>query len=925
MADKKYDVGILGYWYATNYGSAITYYALYKAIEKNKQVPVLIDRPEKEKDAEGLDVFPRRFLNSHCNISESVKWEDIDKLNNICETFVIGSDQVWTRDAIRITRYLFFLNFVNNNKREIAYAPSFGQDRFEVTAEEHALVSKYLSKFDAISVREQSGKDILKNQFGIEAQHILDPVFLIDIKDYDKLAEESKVDTSEDFALAYILDPTPDKEEFIRKSAEKLGLKVKIILDGRKGTYDRNRAKFAYFNDEHILPNMEVVDWVKYFKDAKYVLTDSHHGMAMAIIYNKQFIVYANRGRGYTRFTSLLNLLGMADRMIDNSNQVDESLIFSDIDYNKVISKLNQERDTAHKWLTKALKCKIKDKSKISFKPDKSTERPLSQFEILESNHEFKKIRLLATLIRDYEVKHVVLSPGGRDVPLIRMFEHNEDQFILHRVTDERSAAYFGLGLASQLRKPVACVCTSGTAASNYLPAVTEAYYTGVPLIMITADRRGYYLNQGEDQTIPQKGIYHNVVKKEFSIPEAWDKGTEIQCRREISDCILETTHHTFGPVHINITIDNIGIGANVPREGWKLLPFIYPHILRVDFNDGASKMLAWVDALKKSQRILLVYGQNYQPNEKQLRNIEAFAKKYNCVIVTDHISNLKCGYSLAPFVMLNSISQDEFNRELSPDILITVGGKRLMNDPLTFKVRGGYGNIRHWSVSPNGQVKDFYFRLSSVIECSQDYFFEWFAEKAGDISNNGVYFGKWKALIDKFSAPAITNFNAHYIQSKFLPAIPKNSFLHLGVGQSFYDCRRHNIEKSVEVYCNMGTNGIDGCTSTFMGQCAVIKDRLCFLLVGDLSFFYDMNAIWNKKLSSNMRILLVNNNGSGLLRGHNLKAVTSEHNTSAEGWVKSTGFEYISAHNKEEFEEKLKYFLSNKPERALFFEVFCQ
>ena len=273
---------------------------------------------------------------------------------------------------------------------------------------------------------------------------------------------------------------------------------------------------------------------------------------------------------------------------------------------------------------------------------------------------------------------------------------------------------------------------------------------------------------------------------------------------------------------------------------------------------------------------------------------------------------------------MLNSISQSDFNRELSPDILITVGGKQLMNDPLTFKVRGGLGNIRHWSVAPDGKVKDYFFRLTSVIECSQDYFFKFFSEHAGDSLNNGVYYGKWKSLIDKLPPISANSFNAQYIQSRFLPAIPKNSFLHLGVGQSFYDCRRYNIDKSVEVFCNMGTNGIDGCTSTFMGQCAVIKDRLSFLLVGDLSFFYDMNSIWNKNLNKNVRILMVNNNGSGLLRGHNLKAVTSVHNTSAEGWVRSTGFEYISAKSPDEFDKLLPYFISDKPQKPLFFEVFC-
>lgn len=923
--NKHYNVGIYGWWGHDNFGGCLTYFALQRTI-KNLGFSVLMIQ-----EATGLpgrytirdDCIAMKFAKKQYDCAPQGHVNNLADFNKICDMFVVGGDQLWN-NRICFSKEDVFLNFADENKTKISYSTSFGAADFNPPQQFLNATYPLLKRFDAVSVREDYAVDIAKNFYGVNAVKIIDAVFLPEKETYFEAYKDADVKLpNKDYLLAFILNPSSEKRKQIEQIAKKLNLDILCIPDAA-AAYHKDFNDI--FKGLKILTPLSVENFLKAYSNASYIITDSFHGTCMSYVFRKPFSVYYNNIRGQDRFISLMNTLQLDNRQI-KENQTEEELLQNinigfDIDWTKADINVKKEKEFALNWLKNNL---IKRTKSVNIPNSYYKFFDLSASTALSQNFDFIKIRLLATLLRDYGVKHVVLSPGGRDVPLIRMFEHNEDQFILHRVTDERSAAYFGLGLASQLRKPVACVCTSGTAASNYLPAVTEAYYTGVPLIMITADRRGYYLNQGEDQTIPQKGIYHNVVKKEFSIPEAWDKGTEIQCRREISDCILETTHHTFGPVHINITIDNIGIGANVPREGWKLLPFIYPHILRVDFNDGESKMLAWVDALKKSQRILLVYGQNYQPNEKQLRNIEAFAKKYNCVIVTDHISNLKCGYSLAPFVMLNSISQDEFNRELSPDILITVGGKRLMNDPLTFKVRGGYGNIRHWSVSPNGQVKDFYFRLSSVIECSQDYFFEWFAEKAGDISNNGVYFGKWKALIDKFSAPIITNFNAHYIQSKFLPAIPKNSFLHLGVGQSFFDCRRHNIEKSVEVYCNMGTNGIDGCTSTFMGQCAVIKDRLCFLLVGDLSFFYDMNAIWNKKLSSNMRILLVNNNGSGLLRGHNLKAVTSEHNTSAEGWVKSTGFEYISAHNKEEFEEKLKYFLSNKPERALFFEVFCQ
>lgn len=318
------------------------------------------------------------------------------------------------------------------------------------------------------------------------------------------------------------------------------------------------------------------------------------------------------------------------------------------------------------------------------------------------------------------------------------------------------------------------------------------------------------------------------------------------------------------------------------------------------------------------------MYGQNAQLNSDEKSHIEAFASKFNCAIIADHISNLDCAYSLKPYRMLFSLSQEEFNRKLSPDILITVGGKRLMNDPLTFKVRGGLKNIRHWSVTSDGKIKDFYFRLTSVIEMNQDIFFEWFSKNAGESINNGVYYNEWKVLEEKTKEPDVQEFNSNYVQSIFFPKIPENSLLHLGVGQSFIECRKYWINSSVEVYCNMGTNGIDGCTSTFMGQCAVSQGKLCFLIVGDLSFFYDMNSIWNKQLGPNVRILLVNNNGSGLLRNNNLKAITSVHNTSAKGWVQSTGFQYMEAHTKEEFLEKINIFMSVDEKQPLFFEVFC-
>ena len=355
---SMFDVGIVGYWYATNYGSVITYYALYKAIERLGYSPVLIDRPDKEKDPEGLDVFPRRFLESRVSVSKSVKWWELDKIDDMCQTFVIGSDQVWTPDAIRHMGYFFFLSFICDDKKKIAYAPSFGQSTFKALPETIRRVKYFGSKFDKISVREDIGVEMCRNIFELEAERVLDPVFLINVEDYDAIAEDSAKKVTGDYIATYILDPTEDKRNMLLKASEELDLPLVNMLDGRFNTFSKNNAKL---NLPNTIENVEPEDWVYYIKNAKYVITDSHHGLAMAIIYNKQFICYANQFRGQSRFTSLLGLLGLMDRMVySESEMVERNLLSKPIDYHWVNLILKKEKEKSYKWLEDALNIKKK-------------------------------------------------------------------------------------------------------------------------------------------------------------------------------------------------------------------------------------------------------------------------------------------------------------------------------------------------------------------------------------------------------------------------------------------------------------------------------------------------------------------------------------------------------------------------------------
>ena len=839
--------------------------------------------------------------------------------NNICDRFIVGGDQLWN-ESIPFSKEDYFLDFVNEEKLKLSYSTSFGQKDHNPTAYFLNKMSPLLRRFDAISVREKYAEQIADNIYNAKATQVIDAVFLLDKSDYLKVAKNADFKPQSKYLLAFILNPSIQKRTQIEAIAKKLGLRILCIPDAAAAYHESFNRIFAGLD---ILSPLSVPNFIKAYANADYIVTDSFHGTCMSYIFKKDFNVYFNEERGSDRFVDLMNIIQLDSRKISEKTPLEDIPLNANIDFNvdwsRATENVKRECDKALAWLKNALALR----PSTSKYPSEIIKPEINQ--LLESS-DFKKIRMLISLLNDYGVHHIVLSPGGRDVPIIRMFENNERIFHLYRVTDERSAAYFGLGLAAQLHQTVACVCTSGTAASNYLPAVTEAYYTGIPLIMITADRYGIYLNHGEDQTIPQREIYRDVVKKEITLPDYSGWFAEYQTRRDISECILEATHNGNGPVHINVPIDNISIGARVPKCYWQVLPYTHPHILRASFLEGQDEMKKWLESLKRSPRILLVYGQNYPLTEQQKHFVDLFTSKFNCAVLTDHISNFNNKYCIQSFNMLNNISQETFNNELAPDILITVGGKRLMNDPLTFKVRNCNKGIRHWSVSPDGKVKDFYFKLTSVIESSQSYFFEWFANNAGDIKNDERYFNNWLELYNKHNYyKPIAGFNAHYIQRKLCELLPKNSILHLGVGQSFFDIRRYSIDQSINVFCNMGTNGIDGCTSTFMGQCAIEKNKLCVLLVGDLSFFYDMNSIWNKNVASNVRIIMVNNNGTDLLRSHNLKAVSSVHNTLAEGWVKSnSNFEYVSAKTPEAFDEKIKYVLSDKPSKAVFFEIIC-
>ncbi|MDF7825419.1 2-succinyl-5-enolpyruvyl-6-hydroxy-3-cyclohexene-1-carboxylic-acid synthase [Pontiellaceae bacterium B12227] len=533
-----------------------------------------------------------------------------------------------------------------------------------------------------------------------------------------------------------------------------------------------------------------------------------------------------------------------------------------------------------------------------------------------------ESVRILVKLLKEYGVRHIVVSPGGSSVPIVHSLEADK-YFTCYSVVDERSAAYFAMGVSQQLGEPVAAVCTSGTAACNYLPAVTEAFYQNVPLVLITADKHPYYNHQLVHQVINQQNIYQDKCKHSVSLPieiktddDAW------YCRRLINEALLDTSRHGAGPVHINIP--TIGSQQNYSVKE-------LPDLKAINLLSYGSDVELWqgkIEELVEAKEILVVFGQHCPYSEETVRYIEMFAEKYNCFLSVEHVSNLKCKGALPTYPVLETDARHAA-KTAPPDLLISLGG-----NSATYQMRNFTSTVtkpfKHWVIEESGYVKDPFKHLTDIFECTPAYFFEFFAKNAPEGAvNDQAYYTKWSELADNFNLTELPYSNFYAAQG-LAANIPDNSLLHLSILSSTRHMQFFELDKSIRVYSNIGALGIDGSMSSFMGQAAV-SDNLAFLMIGDLSFFYDMNSIGLKHVSKNVRILLVNNRGASefhfYIGKQNIASlddyVSVRHGSTAKGWVESCGFRYLSAETKEEFDSSIVDFVSEDSDAPVLFEVF--
>lgn len=351
-SNSTYDIGIVSWFFATNYGAVLTSFALTRFLDDIGYTSTLIDIPNQfwsdSKHLRNPMLFSKRFIYKYCNVTAQfdIKNEnDMKKLNRRCRSFAVASDQLWRWDKIKNCYEFFFLNFANENKKKFSYSTSFGGRTFSCDdPDKMQNVKNMLHSFAGVSVREKNGVNICKKTFDIDAVQVLDPVFLCDRKHYDCLAAHSKV-KGKRFVVAYMLAYSEEKDRVLREYAKMLDCEIILIPDATKG----QKAEWSM----KMTTDIEIEDFIYYIKNSKLVITDSFHAVCFSIIYGVNFIATSEGRAGKDRFTSILELTGIKGRLLPEFKEIlsKPELITDDIDFSKAHKLLNREKIKSLNWI----------------------------------------------------------------------------------------------------------------------------------------------------------------------------------------------------------------------------------------------------------------------------------------------------------------------------------------------------------------------------------------------------------------------------------------------------------------------------------------------------------------------------------------------------------------------------------------------
>lgn len=534
----------------------------------------------------------------------------------------------------------------------------------------------------------------------------------------------------------------------------------------------------------------------------------------------------------------------------------------------------------------------------------------------------FSKIPLAQTITQlclAKDIKHIVICPGSRNAPLTIGFTENP-YFKVYSIVDERSAAFFAMGIAQQTGHPAAVVCTSGSAVLNFYPAVAEAFYSDIPLLVISADRPSNYIDIGDGQTIRQENVLQNhiIYAANLKVEEEHQIYNETQINVAINSCI-----ELKGPVHINAPFDE---PLYQKVDTLTVKPQHVPVKLEVKKID--EDISDYVKIWNQSKRKLILVGV-LAPGSIEEQVINQLVEDERVLVLTETTSNLHHDRFICSIDKLIASFNTEDFKAFQPELLITFGGM-VISKKIKALLRQ-YPAKNHWHIDEK-KAYDTYFTLNKHFKVSPNAFFRTFLAKTNSV--NSSYQETWiqKKQYREQKHHAYLNsasFSDLKVFEYLFRKIPGMTILHLSNSTTVRYALLFTLDKSIAVFCNRGTSGIDGSTSTSVGN-AVVSEKPVTLLTGDLSFFYDTNGLWNNYIPNSFKIILINNSGGGIFRilpgdkdTQNFdRFFETVHNLTARHLCEMHNLNYFSVNTEKNLNDALDKFFSESDKPGLL-EIF--
>lgn len=523
-----------------------------------------------------------------------------------------------------------------------------------------------------------------------------------------------------------------------------------------------------------------------------------------------------------------------------------------------------------------------------------------------------KSAQGIVNLLQQKGVKDIIISPGSRNAPLTIGFTENSF-FNTYSIVDERSAAFFALGISQQTNKTSVLVCTSGSALLNYYPAVAEAFYSNIPLIIISADRPIEWINQADGQTINQNNALSNHVLKSVTLADITDETSQWYNGRLLNEAI-NIAEQKKGPVHINVPFEEPlyeTVSKNVIEHKNILIPKIRPQ-LEID------ELQKYADIWSNSTRKIVLVG-SHKPDEQLQIQLNHLAKDPSVLIFTETISNMYGENFISNIDQLITNISEENTEKLKPQVLITLGGM-LISKRIKAFLRTC--NMYHWHIGNDIVAADTYKNLTTIFRVDTDMFFsQFFFLKKNVESNYRDFFlnirDKRKKKHDDIMSKL--EFSDLKVYDILMDIIPAKTQIQSSNSSVIRYLQLFDRKYGQEMFCNRGTSGIEGSTSTAIGVSIYSKKPVVFI-TGDISFFYDSNALWNNYIPENFKIIIVNNGGGSIFKIIQDSSISSqfnrffkaEHELNAEKLAHNFGFKYIRVDAKKDLEKSLYGFIDD-------------